>query len=79
MIDILDGYEPGTSSSERLENQSSSSVLSGDGCEMPTSKEVVDHGFSQSFIDAEWERIYRTEQMDIWISQLGHNFPFLHR
>ena len=78
MVGILDGgvRVPRTSSGERLGNKPSSSVLSGESYELPTINEVVENGFSQSFIDAEWEKIYLTEQMDIWVSQLGYNLPF---
>ena len=78
MVGILDGgvRVPRTSSGERLGNKPSSSVLSSESYELPTINEVVEHGFSQSFIDAEWEKIYNTEQMEICVSQLGYNLPF---
>ena len=76
LIGILDGNGRTTSSVERLGNQSSFGGHSGGSSSLPTYNEIISQGFPQSFIDEDWEKIYRTQQMDIWLSQLGYNLPF---
>jgi len=76
-IGIVDfnGHTP--SSVKKLGNQSVASCgYSSVESVVPTYNEVISHGFPQFFIDQEWARIHRTEQMDVWLSQLGYNLPY---
>jgi len=44
---------------------------------MPTHAEVVVAGFSQSFIDTNWEEIKNSEEIQIWMTGIANQIPYL--
>ena len=44
--------------------------------DMPSYNEILIQGFSHSFIDANWVDIWKCQQMEFWLSQLGTNLPY---